>query len=114
MGVATLGRPFYVADENEHKTWILDPTDDGRLTNPRMFAQHGEAGVVLDERGDVYIADGEIFVYDSSGKQIDLIHVPERPLSMVFCGSDRQTLLIAARSGVYSLKMAVKGQAASQ
>jgi sugar lactone lactonase YvrE len=110
LGVATLGRPFYVADENEHKTWILDPTDDGRLTNPRMFAQHGEAGVVLDERGDVYIADGEIFVYDSSGKQIDLIHVPERPLSMVFCGSDRQTLLIAARSGVYGLKMAVKGQ----
>ena len=41
--------------------------------------------------------------------QIDTIHVPERPLSIVFCGKDRGTLFVAGRRAVYVLKMKVKG-----
>ena len=109
LAIARLGQPFYVADENEHKTWVFTPTDEGTLIDPHLFAEHGEAGVATDAAGNVYIAEGNIFVYDSTGKPIDLIRVPDRPLSLVFCGKDRRTLLIAARSAVYSLKMAVTG-----
>jgi len=49
----------------------------------------------------VYIAAGQIFVFDPTGKQIDTIEVPQRPTSLVFAGPDRKTLFITARSSLY-------------
>lgn len=37
-------KPFFVADENEHKTWAFTPTHEGTLSRPRLFAQRVEAG----------------------------------------------------------------------
>jgi hypothetical protein len=105
---ATPGKPFYVADENEHKTWIFTPTNEGTLIEPRLFAQRGEAGVTTDPAGNVYIADGDIHVYDAGGKPIDRIQLPDRPLSLVFCGPDRRTLFITARHSVYAIKTAIE------
>jgi sugar lactone lactonase YvrE/pectin methylesterase-like acyl-CoA thioesterase len=105
LAAATPGKPFYVADENEHKTWIFTPTNEGTLKEPRLFAQHGEAGVTTDPAGNVYIAEGNIYVYNADGKLIDRIQTPERPLSMVFCGKDRRTLFITGRHAVYAMKL---------
>ena len=58
----------------------------------------------------MYVCAGNIFVYDPSGKQIDLIEVPERPTSIAFGGKDRKTLFIAARSSLYAAKMRFPGQ----
>lgn len=109
LAIAEPGKPFYVADENEHKTWAFTASDDGTLSAGKMFAQHGEAGVTTDSAGNVYVAEGEVYVYDAAGKQIDSIHVPERPLSIVFCGNDRSTIFITGRRAAYLLKMKVKG-----
>ena len=110
LSPASFGRPFYVADENEHKTWVFTANDDGTLGNPRLFAEHGEAGVAVDLDGNVYIAEGEIFVYNAAGEWIRTIDVPTRPLSLAFCGKDRRTLFIAARSSVYSMKLPITGK----
>jgi sugar lactone lactonase YvrE len=104
LAPATPGKPFFVADENEHKTWMFTATQEGTLVQPRLFAQRGEAGVTSDSAGNVYIAEGDIHVYDASGKLIDRIQLPDRPLSLVFCGHDRQTLFITARHSVYAIK----------
>jgi sugar lactone lactonase YvrE len=53
----------------------------------------------------VYIAAGQIHVYDPAGKLIDTIEVPERPIQVVFGGTDHRTLFIAARSSLYSLRV---------
>jgi sugar lactone lactonase YvrE len=104
LAPATPGEPFYVADENEHRTWLFAATDEGTLIQPRLFAQRGEAGVATDSAGNVYIADGDIHVYNPTGKHIDQIHLPDRPLSLVFCGNDRRMLLIVARHSLYAMK----------
>ena len=106
LAAAMPGKPFFVADENEHKTWVFTPTNEGTLTQPRPFAQRGEAGVTTDSAGNVYIAEGDIYVYNADGKQVDRIQTPERALSLVFCGTDRQTLFITARHSVYVMKIA--------
>jgi sugar lactone lactonase YvrE len=105
LAPATPGKPFLVADENEHKTWVFTPTDQGTLIEPKLFAQRGEAGVTTDSAGNVYIAEGDIYVYNADGKPIDRIQTPERALGLVFCGPDRQTLFIAARHAAYITKM---------
>ncbi|HUI08548.1 MAG TPA: SMP-30/gluconolactonase/LRE family protein, partial [Verrucomicrobiae bacterium] len=103
-------RRFYVADEFGQKTWSFSVNPDGSLADPKLFAEEGEAGNAVDAKGNVYVCAGNIFVYDSSGKQIDLIEVPERPTSLAFGGKDRRTLFIAARSSLYSVRVRFKGQ----
>jgi sugar lactone lactonase YvrE len=74
------------------------------------FCEEGEGGVAVDERGNVYVAAGNIFVYEPSGRQIGLIEVPERPTSLVFGGKDRQTLFITARSSLYAVRTRYPGR----
>lgn len=110
LAAASTNRPFYVADEFGQKTWAFTVNPDGSLSKPKLFAEEGEAAITTDMQGNVYIAAGNIFVYDSSGKYLGLIEVPERPTSLVFGGKDRQTLFIAARGSLYSVRTRFKGQ----
>ncbi len=109
LAAATTNQPFYVADEFGQKTWAFTVLPDGSLAEPKLFAEEGEAGVTTDADGNVYVAAGNIFVFDRFGKQIDLIEVPERPTSLIFGGKDRQTLFIAARSSLYGVRTRFKG-----
>jgi sugar lactone lactonase YvrE len=77
---------------------------DGSLSNFHPFAENGGEGVAVDSRGNVYVAAGQIYVYDPSGRQIATIQVPERPVQLVFGGPDRQTLFIPARGSLYSVR----------
>jgi len=104
------GQPFYYPTEWQTTTFAGVVGPDGNFTDFKTFVNRGGENAAVDAEGNVYIADGQIYVYNSSGKLIDTIEVPERPLQVVFGGKDRQTLYIAARHSLYSLRMRVKGR----
>ncbi len=110
LGLAVPGEPFYVTDESELRTWVADVNPDGSLKNFRLFAEQGGESVTVDSRGNVYIAAGQVYVYDPAGKLIDTIEVPERPIQLMFGGADRKTLFIAARTSLYSVRMKYSGR----
>ena len=110
LGRAAPGKPFYVTAESELRTWAADVNPDGSLKNFRLFAEQGGEGVTTDSRGNVYIAAGQIHVYDPAGKPIDTIEVPERPVQLMFGGADHKTLFIAARTSLYSVRMRYPGR----
>lgn len=87
---ATPGRPFYVTNESEQRTYSGTVNPDGTLSNLRLFAEQGGENLAQDEQGNVYLAAGQVFVYNAAGKRIDTITVPERPLGVVFGGKDRK------------------------
>ncbi len=105
LGRAVPGKPFYVTDESELRTWRADVNPDGSLTNFQLFAEQGGESVTADSHGNVYIAAGQIYVYNPAGKLIDTIEVPQRPIQLVLSGDDHQTLFIAARTSLYSLRL---------
>ncbi len=107
---ADAGKPFYVSDEFGQTTWRFTPGSDGVLGAPQLFAGEGEAGTAVDANGNVYVCAGEIFVYDSSGKSLGVIAVPERPSALAFGGSDGRTLFIAARSSLYAVRTKAAGR----
>ena len=110
LGRAVPGEPFYVTDESNLRTWVADVNPDGSLKNFRLFAEQGGESVTTDTRGNVYIATGQIYVYDPAGKWIDTIEVPERPIQLMLGGEDRQTLFIAARTSLYAVRLNNSGK----
>lgn len=110
MAPAVAGQPYYVTDESEQKTYAGSVGVDGTISNLKLFAEQGGEGVARDEKGNVYIAAGQVFVYDPSGRLIDTIEVPERPSQLLFGGSGANTLFILARSSLYAVQTRYKGR----
>ncbi len=104
------GQPFYVTDESGEKTYSATVEPDGTLSNLKLFAEQGGESVTVDSAGDVYIAAGEVFVYNASGEMIETIDIPERPLQLLFGGADGKTLFILARSSLYAVQTINKGR----
>ncbi|MDQ8184344.1 glycosyl hydrolase family 28-related protein [Pelagicoccus sp. SDUM812002] len=99
------GQPFYLADEFGQKVWRYAVAADGRLSDPELFAENGELDLVVDSKGNVYVAAGQVYVYSPKGELIDRIDVPERPASLAMGGKDGDVLYIAARSSVYRVAL---------
>jgi len=103
------GKILYVADINDKKIWKYDILADGSLTNKTFFAPDGSDGMTIDNKGNVYITSGKVWVYSPAGALIQEIEVPEKPSNVCFGGKNRKTLFITARTSVYTVKMKVKG-----
>jgi hypothetical protein len=110
MAAAVAGQPYYVSDESEQKTYVGSVGVEGAISNLRLFAEQGGEYVTVDEKGNVYIAAGQVFVYDPSGHRFDTIEIPERPSQLLFGGSDGHTLFILARSSLYAVETRSRGR----
>jgi hypothetical protein len=100
---AVPGKPVYLADEYDKRTVRLDVDSKGYLSNLVPFAEKGEFSSVPDKNGKVYIADGNVYVFDKNGEQTGMIRIPERPCTIAFGGKDRNTLFVTGRSALYSV-----------
>jgi len=110
LAPAIPGKPAYITDEADQTTWVGTVGPDGSLSDLKIFAYQGGEGVAVDAQGKVFIAAGQIYVYDPAGTLVDTIEVPERPIQVLFGGKDGQTLFIAARTSLYAARVKVKGR----
>jgi hypothetical protein len=99
------GKTMYESDEYDKRTVSLSVSPEGYVSDLKYFAEKGEFGTAVDDGGNVYIADGQIYVFDPSGKQINMIKVPERPHAMVFGGKDHKTLYIAGENSLFNTQV---------
>jgi len=74
------------------------------------FAPRGGSSVVTDAAGNVYVAEGQLYIYNASGREIGVVEIPERPGSLAFGGADNKTLFIGARGSLFSLRTAAAGR----
>ena len=103
------GKTLYVSDINDKKIWKYDIQPDGSLANKTFFAPNGSDGMTIDNRGNVYLTSGKVWVYSPEGELLEEIEVPENPSNVCFGGKNRNILFITARTSVYTLEMKVKG-----
>ena len=77
----------------------------GKLSNLREVHPRGGYSTSIDKDGNLYVADGQIFVYDKTGKEINRINIPERPISITFGGKDGNTLFATTQNSLYSVRV---------
>jgi len=74
----------------------------GGITDLQLLANRGGESAAVDRSGNIYVANGQVFVYAADGKEIGRIDVPERPLQLIFGGADGRTLFILTHHSLYA------------
>ncbi|MFM8726652.1 MAG: SMP-30/gluconolactonase/LRE family protein, partial [Planctomycetaceae bacterium] len=64
----------------------------------------GGDGLTIDTAGNLYITSGSgIQVVSPAGQILGIITLPEQPANVTFGGKDRRSLIVTARTSVYSV-----------
>ena len=102
LAIATPGQPLYTTDEYDKRTVRLEVDSHGFLSHLSYFAQRGEFANTTDPKGNVYIADGQVYVYDPAGALITTLKTPERPTGITF-GRDPGTLFVTSHHSLFTV-----------
>jgi gluconolactonase len=64
----------------------------------------------VDELGNLYVTGpGGLWVFDSNGKLLGKVKLPEIPANCAFGDSDMKTLFLTARTSLYAIRLNVRG-----
>jgi gluconolactonase len=109
-------RHLYVANWDEQRKIVMryDAQSDGSLTNGMVFfdmtgAPGEEAldGVKVDRAGHLFVSGpGGVWVLSPEGRHLGMIRGPELPANMAWGDDNGRTLYLAARTGLYRLRLA--------
>lgn len=90
---------------------------DGMLSDPTVFFDmtnvKGEIaldGLKVDAAGNVYVSGpGGVWIISAEGKHLGTLTLPELPANFAFGDADGKTLYMAARTGLYRVRVGVEG-----
>lgn len=106
MGVSpNQSEPAYVTHEDPKITYRFHVDDKGMLSNPSEFVKRGEYSNVSDNLGNVYLAEGLIFVLDKDGNEIKRIRLDERVHSMTWGGKNKDELFVTTSTAFYRIRL---------
>jgi gluconolactonase len=108
---------LYVNGSRDNYVNRYDVRPDGTLANGMLFAdmrKETERGITdgmrVDTKGNVYeTAPGGVWIISPEGKHLGTIRAPEQSTNIGFGDADRKTLYIAARTGIYKVRVNVPG-----
>ena len=108
---------LYVSEFVPKKIMAFDVTAPGKTANGRMLAKmddgpdKGADGMTIDRVGNVYCAGPtDIWIWSPSGKLLDKIACPQKPINCTFGGQDMRTLFITGMGGLHSQQMQICGE----
>jgi hypothetical protein len=104
-----VGDEHLAASEEDDSLYRLRLDSLERVTATE-FAPRGGSSVVADAAGNVYVAEGQLHIYNASGQEIGVVEIPERPASLAFGGADKKILFIGARGSLFSMQTAASGR----
>ena len=109
---------LYVSSTGTKKIWSFDLIAPGKTKPGIHFASmdsgpdKGPDGMSIDRAGNVYCAGAKhVWIWSPSGKLLEKIETPERPINCAFGDSDMRSLYITGFSGLHRIRMNAYGVA---
>ena len=110
------GRTLYVSDSDARLVRAYDLDGRGAASKERVVIEKipgVPGGIRTDEKGNLYVAAKDVMVYalpnNGAAKLLGEIPLRETPSNLAFGDQDMATLYITARTGVYRVRLGVKG-----
>lgn len=97
--------PVFIVNESTKSTVKVGVNEEGRLVNPETVCPYGQYSNVVDSEGNLYVADGEIFVFGKDGKEKKRIRVEERPISLAIGGKQKSILFVTTTRSLYGIRI---------
>jgi hypothetical protein len=102
---APVGGRVTLTNASENRTYSGRVGEGGRVTDLTVVADRGGESVAQDAAGNLYVANGQVFVYAPDGRLTRRIDMPERPLQLIIGGADRRTLFVLSHHALYSVAL---------
>ncbi|MBL9030939.1 MAG: SMP-30/gluconolactonase/LRE family protein [Phycisphaerae bacterium] len=112
-------RYLYVGNWDVKKKVVMryEVQPDGTLAGGRVFfdmtgdtSEIALDGLKVDRAGNLFVSGpGGVWVISSAGKHLGTIRCPELPANFAWGDEDRKTLYLAARTGIYRMRMNIAG-----
>lgn len=104
-------------DDNKKVVYRYELQPDGLVKNGKLFFDFTQIkgedaidGVKVDIEGNVYVsAPGGLHIVSPEGKHLGIIVAPQHVHNMAWGDDDGKTLYLAARSGLYRMRLNVAG-----
>jgi gluconolactonase len=112
IAVSADGNTLYLTNSDERNVRAYDIAKDGSLQNERVFVSRTEGvpdGIDVDEKGNVYVAASDIYVFTAKGEKLGMIDIAEKPSNLAFGDGDLKSLYVTARSTLYRIRLDAKG-----
>lgn len=110
---------LYVGDWDEKKKVVMrfEAKADGTLANGKVFFDMSSAagedaidGIKVDQKGNVYVSGpGGLWIISPEGKHLGTIISPMHAHNFAWGDDDGKTLYLAARSGLYRMRLNIAG-----
>ena len=108
---------LYVNGSRDNYVNRYEVKPDGTLTNGKLFidlSKETERGITdgmrVDTKGNLYeTGPGGVWIISPDGKHLGTIHAPEQATNVGFGDPDKKTLYIAARTGIYKIRVLTPG-----
>ena len=110
---------LYVGDWDDHKKVIYryEVNADGTLQKGTIFFDMTDApgedaidGMKVDAEGDLFVSGpGGVWVLSPTGKHLGTIIAPMHPHNMAWGDEDHKSLYLTAKTGLYKIRLSVKG-----
>jgi gluconolactonase len=107
---------LYVSDSDARAVRAYDLDGKGLASKERVVVENVPGvpnGIRTDEKGNLYVAANSVLVYalpnNGPAKLLGEVPLREPPSNLAFGDQDMATLYITARTGVYRVRLGVKG-----
>ena len=97
--------PVMIAWENPRRTYAFNVNSDGTLSATGDYVKHGEYATAYDKDGNIYVAAGQVRVYDRDGREVRSFDIEERPISMEVGGKNGEYLFLTTNSSLYKMRL---------
>ncbi len=104
MGVTpNQSQSVFVTHEDPKITYRFQVDENGKLTDMVEFVARGEYSNVYDNQGNLYLAEGQIFVLNNNGNVVRRITLDERIQSMTWGGKEKNELFVTTTTSLFRI-----------
>ncbi len=98
-------QPVYVCDELNKTSVAFTVNPDGTLKRGTKTIPFGQYCNITDAQGNLYVADGDVAIFDRDGTPVRRIHMEDRPISLALGGKNGEFLFITTSRGLYAARI---------